>query len=403
MGVLKVTDSDGNIGYLESSIDLTATSPTSPARMVNNTMLVDSGGNNAGGNSSNPIYIALTAANSGALLGPTLNTATQNALVAYADTTGTKAKNTSVLIDSTTGNLADVNFVGSLVNSAIPTAIALSASQNDYSPGTTTTLRLNPSANITITGFSGGVDGRFLLVENTSSSFTVTLSNASGSSQTANQLSNGGNALVLTAGGSALYQYDTLNTVWRLISFTPTSSDFTLSRNVTFSRYLILNQVTSAALAAQQDNYSLSNSPYWRLTSSAAITITGMPAPSAGTLRVLANVGTFKITLAHLNSSSSSSAQFQFRDSNNYVLQPNEQILFAYDGTLNKWVPVLSPRAPLGVYTVANLPTTANTGAIAHASNGRRTMELAGNGTGCPVWYDGSVWKTFYDNSTVAA
>ncbi|WP_439539461.1 hypothetical protein [Sphingomonas sp.] len=56
-------------------------------------------------------------------------------------------------------------------------------------------------------------------------------------------------------------------------------------------------------------------------------------------------------------------------------------------------------------YTVAGLPstTTYGVGSKAFASNGRRAGEGAGTGTGCPVWSDGTNWRTFYDNSIVAA
>lgn len=53
-------------------------------------------------------------------------------------------------------------------------------------------------------------------------------------------------------------------------------------------------------------------------------------------------------------------------------------------------------------YKVANLPK-GFPGAMTVASNGRRAGQGAGAGTGCPVWWDGSVWRTFYDNSQVAA
>ena len=56
-------------------------------------------------------------------------------------------------------------------------------------------------------------------------------------------------------------------------------------------------------------------------------------------------------------------------------------------------------------YVVASLPapSAALTGAIAVATNGRKSGESAGAGSGCPAWCDGSHWRTFYDNSIVAA
>lgn len=56
-------------------------------------------------------------------------------------------------------------------------------------------------------------------------------------------------------------------------------------------------------------------------------------------------------------------------------------------------------------YTVAGLPSAAThgVGSQVYASNGRKSGEGGGAGTGVPVWSDGTNWKTFYDNSTVAA
>jgi hypothetical protein len=55
-------------------------------------------------------------------------------------------------------------------------------------------------------------------------------------------------------------------------------------------------------------------------------------------------------------------------------------------------------------FTVATLPSAseAGEGATAYASNGRRSGEEPGAGTGIPVWSDGTTWRTYYDN-TVAA
>jgi hypothetical protein len=59
----------------------------------------------------------------------------------------------------------------------------------------------------------------------------------------------------------------------------------------------------------------------------------------------------------------------------------------------------------LGVFTVGTLPTASasGNGAIAHASNGRKSGEGAAAGTGVPTWCDGTNWRTYYDNSVVAA
>jgi len=52
--------------------------------------------------------------------------------------------------------------------------------------------------------------------------------------------------------------------------------------------------------------------------------------------------------------------------------------------------------------TVANLPTNATAGDRAFASNGRKPSEGAGAGTGVPVYFDGTAWRS-PAGTTVAA
>lgn len=71
----------------------------------------------------------------------------------------------------------------------------------------------------------------------------------------------------------------------------------------------------------------------------------------------------------------------------------------AQNGNIIANTPVIKAK-----YVVASLPTAGLvSGAEAFATNGRQAGQAAGAGTGCPVWYDGTVWRTYYDNSPVAA
>lgn len=64
---------------------------------------------------------------------------------------------------------------------------------------------------------------------------------------------------------------------------------------------------------------------------------------------------------------------------------------------------VTSARHPvLRSYTVATLPA-ANDGEIVFASNGRKTGEGAGAGTGVPVYRDGGTWFRYADDTAVVA
>lgn len=54
------------------------------------------------------------------------------------------------------------------------------------------------------------------------------------------------------------------------------------------------------------------------------------------------------------------------------------------------------------IEVVADLPAP-TLGLTALATDALRAGELAGAGTGCPVWADGTDWRTYYDNSVAAA
>jgi hypothetical protein len=58
-----------------------------------------------------------------------------------------------------------------------------------------------------------------------------------------------------------------------------------------------------------------------------------------------------------------------------------------------------------GSYTVANLPSSPvpTEGTIAFASNGRKAGELAGQGTGVPVYFSHGAWRVFSTDVAVAS
>jgi hypothetical protein len=64
---------------------------------------------------------------------------------------------------------------------------------------------------------------------------------------------------------------------------------------------------------------------------------------------------------------------------------------------------ILKSYGSLPSYTVANLPASPSTGAIAYATNGRKVGEGAGTGTGVPCYYSNSAWRRYSDDTVVAA
>jgi hypothetical protein len=61
------------------------------------------------------------------------------------------------------------------------------------------------------------------------------------------------------------------------------------------------------------------------------------------------------------------------------------------------------PFQKLPSLTVAELNAESNVPdyMVAFANDGRRSGEIFGGGSGLPVWYDGTDWRTFFDNSVV--
>lgn len=70
--------------------------------------------------------------------------------------------------------------------------------------------------------------------------------------------------------------------------------------------------------------------------------------------------------------------------------------------TINGSAVVLGGPATLKSYTVAGLPAGAE-GQVAYATDGRKTGEGGGGGTGCPVYFSSTHWRRFYDDAQVTA
>lgn len=96
-----------------------------------------------------------------------------------------------------------------------------STNQNDYNPTNLkycNVLRLNPSADIIITGLQGGYEGRRILIQNVSTDYMVILPPQSTSSTAANRWNHGGQnfPLFLLPSDSAEYIYDGTDSRWAL-------------------------------------------------------------------------------------------------------------------------------------------------------------------------------------------
>ena len=106
-----------------------------------------------------------------------------------------------------------------------------------------------------------------------------------------------------------------------------------------FSDLATVNAVASpTALAASANNYILPAADIVRLSSGAAVSITGLTATTDGDSRLLINVGTFAITLAHASTLSLAGNRFAVQWAGDFVLEPNGgAVLIMYDATSALW------------------------------------------------------------------
>ena len=94
---------------------------------------------------------------------------------------------------------------------------------------------------------------------------------------------------------------------------------------------------TLAQFTASQDNLSLGTGGIVRISSNAAVNITGFVASSDGDARVLVNTGAFAITLLHQSTGSDAANRILCDRSANIVIQPDTTAVVIYDATTGRW------------------------------------------------------------------
>jgi len=109
---------------------------------------------------------------------------------------------------------------------------------------------------------------------------------------------------------------------------------------------LYVNQgiITPTQLTANTNNYAPTGgigSHKMRISSNAAINLTGLTGGADGREIILTNIGTFAITLVH-DATSIAANRFYCPNNANLSLRPNGSVALWYDGTSSRWR-VVSP------------------------------------------------------------
>lgn len=94
----------------------------------------------------------------------------------------------------------------------------ITASQNNYNPGTGDAFRISSDAARDITGLAGGADGKVVVLVNVGS-HAITLKHESGSSDAANRITVpwAGDYVLAASGGVAQLMYFTASSRWRAL------------------------------------------------------------------------------------------------------------------------------------------------------------------------------------------
>lgn len=100
----------------------------------------------------------------------------------------------------------------------------------------------------------------------------------------------------------------------------------------------IANENTPAQLTVDQDNYAPGNYDILRLSSSQAISISGIRGGTKGRFLRIFNDGNYPITLLNDSLLSDANNRFRFSSSYNAAIAPKSHTIIYYDSTNSRWV-----------------------------------------------------------------
>lgn len=133
-------------------------------------------------------------------------------------------------IEATTAKVATTLTAGAVVGTT--QSSTATTTQNDFAINASATiLRWSGASAVTFGGFTGGTDGRLLIVINASSTQTLALSNLAAGSTAANRLINIASKDLNLVGvnAAALYEYDGTASEWRMLSIFSTTIDYSIT------------------------------------------------------------------------------------------------------------------------------------------------------------------------------
>lgn len=307
---------------------------------------------------------------------------------------------------------------GDFRSTVISDTITCSASEcNDYvppgaAPNATMILRLSPSgATRTITGLSGGVSGRIVLIVNPAGSGQqLCIAGESASSTSTNRFkpadgSSGTATLCIRASGGEKFFYDGTAQRWQAFSkasFTNIIADTnitsngglnvagatatgTLSVTTTAALSILTMFGTSTTISADQNDWtpnSFNISSHVDLAPTADRLITGLTAGVGGRIVTMHNGTAFNVTLQHDDGATSTATnRFSLPHGANWVIRPYSSVVLRY--ITNRWR-VLTDHNEMDK-GIAATPTSCGTGATVTGGTFSGTINVGTGASGCTV------------------
>jgi hypothetical protein len=265
-------------------------------------------------------------------------------------------------------NVSTNNFFSSITSGGVTTfgansfssgattfnhTLNIASEQADTSTGTVndfaltssvSVLRWNGASPLTLTGITGGANGRLLIIVNESAANALGLNNESASSTAANRIVAFNSASqVVTPGGTVILRYDGTASRWRLLSVSTStvSSSMTFTGTVSMSGNVRLQSVNApTSISGTNNDWAPTVAYRQRISASAAAIITGLTTGSTtiGQVQHWQNISSFNITLTHEGAGSTAANRFACPSSVDLVIPPGASTWLIYDSTLARWV-----------------------------------------------------------------
>lgn len=198
---------------------------------------------------------------------------------------------------------------------------ALTADQNNYVIGNYDILRLSSTEEVTITGFAGGMKGRFIKIFNVGA-YALTLAHQSALSDAAYRfLFAPGIDTIIPAGSSTLLYYDATQSRW--------------IEGVQLEGSTIFKE-NSVSISSRQDNYTTTYDLLF-VSGSSQYAFTGFTGGVGGRMITVYNNGEYTFFLNHEDVNSDAANRLRVPTEKPLAVVPGQGARIYYDDSIERW------------------------------------------------------------------